>query len=148
MKAKLALKNFKQHHFRQRKVQFSQDYIDLPTRSIEDINRLYDISCRIDGEGTYGTVKKAVLKINKHRVFAIKNIRKRQADIQNDLEKVMYEIELMKILDHPNIERFYEVYEDKSNFFLVLEYLGGGDLFDRIVRKKKVPENEAKKYMW
>ena len=60
----------------------------------------------------------------------------------------MYEIELMKILDHPNIERFYEVYEDKTNYFLVLEYLEGGNLFDKIVRKKKLSEPQAKKYMW
>ena len=38
----------------------------------------------------------------------------------------------MKNLDHPNIIRLYEVYEDQKYYYMVLENCKGGELFDRI----------------
>lgn len=40
----------------------------------------------------------------------------------------------MRILDHPNIIKLYEVYEGDFHIYLVLELLNGGELFDRIVK--------------
>lgn len=40
------------------------------------------------------------------------------------------EIEVMKMSKHPNIVCLNDVFEDAENFYLVLEYMGGGDLFD------------------
>jgi serine/threonine protein kinase len=40
------------------------------------------------------------------------------------------EIEVMKMGKHPNVVRLIDVFEDAENFYLVLEYMGGGDLFD------------------
>lgn len=61
---------------------------------------------------------------------------------------VLREIELMKVLDHPNIVRFHEVYEEKTRFYLVMELLSGRDLFERLSENMKIEESEAKIYMW
>lgn len=40
------------------------------------------------------------------------------------------EIEVMKMCKHPNVVRLADVFEDAENFYLILEYMGGGDMFD------------------
>jgi len=47
--------------------------------------------------------------------------------------RLRYEIEILKNLDHPNILRLYEVFEDKKHIYLVTEFCDGGELFDEIV---------------
>ena len=42
----------------------------------------------------------------------------------------------MKSLDHPNITKLFEVYDQKSFYVMVLELCEGGELFDRIVERK------------
>lgn len=44
----------------------------------------------------------------------------------------MNEIEIMKSLDHPHIIKIYEYFIDYSHIFIVMEYLEGGELFDKI----------------
>lgn len=41
----------------------------------------------------------------------------------------------MRRFDHPNIIKMYEVYEGEFHIYMVLEFLNGGELFDRIVKK-------------
>lgn len=43
------------------------------------------------------------------------------------------EIAVMKHLDHPNIIRIYEIFQDKKHLYLVMENCYGGELFDAIV---------------
>ena len=47
-------------------------------------------------------------------------------------------------MDHPNIVKFYEVYEDKKNFHLVMEYCSGGDLEKYMVEKPFLEEDLAR----
>ena len=54
-----------------------------------------------------------------------------------------YEIEILKNLNHPNIVRLYEVYENKSNIFLVTELCDGCELFEEISSRKQFAEQEA-----
>lgn len=53
------------------------------------------------------------------------------------------ELEIMKNLDHPNIIKFYETYQDEKFFHLVMEYCSGGELFERIVQKEHFSELET-----
>jgi calcium-dependent protein kinase len=57
------------------------------------------------------------------------------------------EIKILKMLDHPNIVKLYEIYEDPKNIYMVTEYLEGGELFDLILRTKHFNENIAAKIM-
>ena len=45
------------------------------------------------------------------------------------------EIEIMKQLDHPNVIKLFETYEDNRNIYLVMELCEGGELFDKIIAK-------------
>lgn len=63
----------------------------------------------------------------------------------SDREKVRlkYEIDILKNLDHPNIVRLYEVFEDQRNIYLVTELCTGGELFDEILNRDVFTEKEA-----
>lgn len=50
----------------------------------------------------------------------------------------------MQMLNHPNIVHFYNCYEDSDHIYIGLEYLQGGELFDRIIQKVTYNENEAR----
>jgi serine/threonine protein kinase len=53
------------------------------------------------------------------------------------------EIEILRLLDHPNIIKLIEVYEDETHVHLVLEYLNGGELFEHISRVGTFLEADA-----
>ena len=54
---------------------------------------------------------------------------------------------IMEKIDHPNIIKMIDAYENKENFFIVLEFMKGGELFERIVEKEKFSEKEAIKVL-
>lgn len=56
------------------------------------------------------------------------------------------EIVIMKLISHENVMGLYEVWENKNELFLVLEYVDGGELFDYLVSQNKLPESEAVHY--
>ena len=66
---------------------------------------------------------------------------------QTDFERemILNEIRVMTALDHPNIVRIYEFFEDSSYFYLVMELCTGGQLFDRLQEFRQFPENQAKR---
>jgi serine/threonine protein kinase len=51
-------------------------------------------------------------------------------------------------MDHQNIVKLYEVYEDEINFYLIMDLLKGGELFDEIVKRSKFSENDAAEIMF
>lgn len=46
----------------------------------------------------------------------------------------------MNYVDHPNIVKLFEVYDNKTTFYMVLEYMYGGELFERIINKDHYSE--------
>ena len=84
------------------------------------------------GEGGFATVRKAVHRITK-KSFAIKTI-----DLciigSEQLHLLRDEVEIMKMLDHPNVIKLYETFEEDSKLHLVLELCDGGDLFDFMMK--------------
>ena len=65
----------------------------------------------------------------------------------DDAERVLLSIEreivVMKLIEHPNIMRLYDVWETSSELYLILEYVEGGELFDYLCDKGRLPMNEA-----
>ena len=55
------------------------------------------------------------------------------------------EIDIQKSLDHPNIAKLYNVYEDEEYLHLVMESCLGGELFDNIIQVGKYSEKDAAK---
>ena len=62
---------------------------------------------------------------------------------EDEYVALMNEIEIMAQLDHPNVVKLYEVFDDDDYIFLVMELLSGGELFDRIADKDVYAEQEA-----
>ena len=52
----------------------------------------------------------------------------------DQLDSLRNEITIMKMLDHPNVIKLYETFEEESKLHLVLELCEGGDLFDFITK--------------
>lgn len=68
----------------------------------------------------------------------------------NDATKLPYGIEreiiIMKLISHPNIMGLYDVWENKNDLYLILEYIEGGELFDYLIKRGKLLEFEAINY--
>jgi calcium-dependent protein kinase len=84
------------------------------------------------GEGAFGIVRKATNKKTKHPV-AIKSMNK--SLLQKTILSFQNEIEIQMSLDHPNIVRLFETFEDNKYVYIVLEICSGGELFDEILEK-------------
>jgi len=97
------------------------------------------------GEGGYGSVKK-VRQISTGRQFACKTIKVKSQNTAG-VSRLLKEVNILKALDHPNIIKIFEVYQDKTNIHIVQELCTGGDLFDSIQKNKNFSENQAAKYM-
>ncbi len=65
---------------------------------------------------------------------------------QSDKTRVEREIKILKMLRHNNIIQIYQIIQTRSNLYLIMEYANGGELFDYIVLKKRLPEPEAVKF--
>ncbi|KAF6167455.1 hypothetical protein GIB67_031656 [Kingdonia uniflora] len=62
------------------------------------------------------------------------------------LEQIKREISTMKLIRHPNVIRMYEVMASKTKIYIVLEFVTGGELFDKIASNGRLKEDEARKY--
>jgi len=99
----------------------------------------YDVDKKKIGEGSYGTVSICTNKATKHK-RAVKALSKTQ---MKNVEKFKEEIRIMTAMDHPNIIKMYEAFEDKVKVYLVMELCTGGELFDRIIELGHFTEVQA-----
>ncbi|KAG0671280.1 hypothetical protein C6P42_003624, partial [Pichia californica] len=73
--------------------------------------------------------------------------KKRQKSDENGLPYgIEREIIIMKLISHPNIMALYDVWENKNELYLVLEYVEGGELFDFLINNGRLSEKDAVKY--
>lgn len=99
------------------------------------------------GRGASGRVRLA-----KHtttgRLAAVKIVPK--SVVADNIDKAPYGIEreviIMKLIQHPNVMALYDVWENKGELYLVLEYIEGGELFDYLIKKGRLEEREAVNY--
>ncbi|KAK7265298.1 hypothetical protein RJT34_32916 [Clitoria ternatea] len=99
---------------------------------------------RTIGEGAFSKVKLAV-NVNNGQQVAIKVIDKLMIMENNLNYQVKREIRTMKLLDHPNIVRIHEVIGTKTKIYIVMEYVSGGQLLDRMSYTGRLNECEARK---
>ncbi|XP_049467992.1 MAP/microtubule affinity-regulating kinase 3 isoform X7 [Panthera uncia] len=74
---------------------------------------------------------------------AIKIIDKTQLN-PTSLQKLFREVRIMKILNHPNIVKLFEVIETDKTLYLIMEYASGGEVFDYLVAHGRMKEKEAR----
>uniref|UniRef100_A0A0D3F1H5 non-specific serine/threonine protein kinase n=1 Tax=Oryza barthii TaxID=65489 RepID=A0A0D3F1H5_9ORYZ len=112
---------------------------------VESIGR-YRVG-RTIGAGTFAKVRLAV-DADTGATVAVKVIDKRMVIRNNLMYQVKREITAMKLLNHPNIVKIYEVIATKTKICLVMEYVSGGQLSDKLSYLKRLDEKEAKKYFY
>ncbi|KAL2464451.1 CBL-interacting serine/threonine-protein kinase 1 [Forsythia ovata] len=97
------------------------------------------------GEGNFGKVKYAK-NVDSGQPFAIKILEKNKIIDLKITDQIKREIGTLKLLKHPNVVRLHEVFASKTKIYMVLEYVNGGELFDRISSKGKLSEAEGRKF--
>ncbi|KAK9062643.1 hypothetical protein SSX86_019831 [Deinandra increscens subsp. villosa] len=101
--------------------------------SSDIIGGKYEVG-RTIGMGTFSKVKLA-RNVFTGEPVALKVLDKEKALKHKSAEQIEMEITTMKLINHPNVVRIYEVMGSKTKIFIVLEFVTGGELFD------KIPEN-------
>jgi len=116
------------------------------TEKAGNIERTYKIGTTL-GTGAYGLVKKVT-----HRptgaIRAMKIINKGSMSREEEVNKFLNEISILKTLDHPNILKMYEFYQDHKNYYLITELCTGGELFDKIISLRYLTEEMAAETMY
>lgn len=95
------------------------------------------------GQGTWGTVHLAVER-SSGLYRAVKKVPKR---FVKELYRFRQEMQVLRILDHPNIVRLYETFEDYANLYMVMELCTGGELFDLLAAEVRMSEARAARIM-
>lgn len=127
-------------------ISHSDDLIIEPSTFIHhkktDIKLDYTFGPKL-GTGSFGSVRVAVNK-SSGQDRAIKTMRKSSITMnKKQKSKFFAEVDILRSVDHPNIVRLYEFYEDEKFFHLVTEVVKGGELFDFIVSSKILSESIA-----
>ena len=103
---------------------------------------VYDVYEKINflGEGAFGAVFKVRRKNSGTReiIRALKEISKDQ--ILGSEDEVRNEVEVLKNLDHPNIMKIFEFFEDEEKMYLINEFCGGADVAGINDKLGKFPE--------
>ncbi|KAK6123177.1 hypothetical protein DH2020_043079 [Rehmannia glutinosa] len=97
------------------------------------------------GHGSFGKVKIAEHIRTGHKV-AIKILNRRRMKSPDMEEKVRREIKICRLFVHPHVIRLYEVIETPADIYVVMEYVPRGELFDYIVEKGRLQEDEARHF--
>ena len=94
------------------------------------LSYLIDDKTKVSGLGGFGKVFHTHNIHNPALKVAIKVLDKKK--MKNKMASVMEEIRILIQLDHPNIVKYYETYEDEKHIYLVMEYLAQGDLESKL----------------
>lgn len=101
----------------------------------KDIEKYYKILETL-GQGSYGCVKRIQHKDLKED-RALKIIKKKTLKSESSF---LNEISIMQSLDHPNVLKYYECFEDEFNYYIVMEYCNGGELLNYILSSELMNE--------
>nr|VDC75012.1 unnamed protein product [Brassica rapa] len=110
---------------------------------------------RTIGEGTFAKVKFAqntetgesvAMKIVDRNTILKRKMVDQIFNFQICNYQIKREISIMKLVRHPCVVRLYEVLASRTKIYIILEYITGGELFDKIVRNGRLSEAEARKY--
>ena len=120
----------------------SSNYIKLNTK---EFSKVYSVG-RPLGKGSSGEVR--FCTHNKTgSLRAVKIFNKNTLMSTESKKNFLNEVNILKILDHPNIIRVYEFFEDLTTFYIIMEYCRGGELFDEMIKEKKYTEKECAQIM-
>mmetsp|Transcript_15056 Transcript_15056/g.45123 ORF Transcript_15056/g.45123 Transcript_15056/m.45123 type:complete len:529 (-) Transcript_15056:27-1613(-) len=118
----------------------AQRRVRLITDNRGRLEDLYELDREVIGQGSFGSVSKA----KSRETGASRAIKSLSKDRGSDTRRrFRQEILIMKMVDHPNIIRLFETFEDKKLIYLVMELCTGGDLSKRLKQVKRFSEAEC-----
>lgn len=105
--------------------------------------RRYELG-RLLGQGTFAKVYRAK-NLQSGQIVALKMIDKRTVMRDGLVQQIKREISVMRLVRHPHIVQLFEVMASKSKIYFVMEYVKGGELFQKVA-KGRLREDVARKY--
>ena len=94
------------------------------------------------GKGTFSVVKLGINKATNEKV-AIKILKKKKMQRAKDKSRLEREISILKRLNHINVIKIHKIAEELENYFIVMEYCENGELFNYIVARQRLSEEET-----
>ena len=110
-------------------------------KNYQQIKKNYKVLEKI-GTGSFGKVFK-VFHIPSKQTRAMKVIKKEARKHQDDDSKYLKEIEVLALLDHPNILKILEYFYDNNNYYVVTDIVTGGELFDQVQKIRNFSEEKV-----
>ena len=101
---------------------------------------------RILGKGSFGKVYLIQSKLT-NEYYAMKQISKENMT-RDDRTRINREIELLSKVSHPNIVQMKQLIVTSSYYLIIMEYCSNGELFNYIVRKQLLNDNEASVFFY
>ena len=102
---------------------------------------------RVLGKGTFSVVKLAT-DIRTNEKMAIKILEKNKIKSSRDYNRINREINILKKINHLNVVKVFEIKEDLDKYYIIMEYCEKGELFDLILSKRKLSEEESAYYFY
>lgn len=96
------------------------------------------------GKGSYGEVR-LVTERKTGQERAVKIFRKSVLQTKKVTEQLHKEIEILKKIDHPNIIKIFEYFEDEKKMYIIMEKCEGGELYSQILKLNSFSEAAASK---
>ena len=112
--------------------ELQRDFEKGTNQGVTQLKQNYKITndTKILGAGSFGKVFLSENISDPNFKVAIKVLNK--AKLKDNLAAIKEEVRILTKLDHPNIVKYYETYDDIKYMYLVMEYCSGGELFDKI----------------
>lgn len=114
------------------------------SKQINSIKTVFKFGDVIGG-GSFGIVKTAIRRDFSNLKVAIKSIQKET--IKGQIHVLRREVENLMTINHPNIVKLFDLYEDDKAVHLVMEYCSGGELFTKITQKDRLSELDSRRLM-
>ncbi|XP_009462692.1 PREDICTED: death-associated protein kinase 2-like [Nipponia nippon] len=113
-----------------------------------NVEELYELLERL-GSGHFGVVKRCRERSTGTFYAAkfVKTRRCRGSRLGLERAQVEREVAILRQLDHPNIMRLHDLFASRAEMVLILELIGGGELFDFIAEKEMLLEEEAIEFL-
>ena len=99
------------------------------------------------GKGTFSVVKLAT-DIRTNEKIAIKILEKKKIKTTRDFNRIKREINIVKKINHLNIAKVFEIKEDMDKYYILMEFCEKGELFDLILSRRKLSEEESSYYFY
>ena len=95
------------------------------------------------GTGAFSTVREGFHRNDKNVLYAVKCINRKKLS-EEDEAALLDEVSILKAMQHEHIIRLFDFFDEPATYYLVMERMRGGELFDRIVAKAYYNEKEAR----